>query len=123
MNSHVEIHSVECDLPARRFDFAPLLRVFIEDRVGIVDVNIDAALLREPSHILEAPIGTADWQMTHRERGLRARSLCDQLVVGPAGAVEQDAVAAPDNLLEARIDLLDARNVSDRAPAPLIDKS
>src|SRR6266851_10322487 len=111
MKSDFEIHSVVCDLPSRRFDFAALRRVFIKDRIRIVDVNIDAALPDSLLHVVEAPSGTADWQMTHRERRLGSCSLRDKLIVGPAGPVEQDAVAAPENLLEARIDLLDAGDV------------
>src|ERR1700731_2478600 len=99
MKSHFEIHSVKCDLPSRRLDFAALRRVFIENRVGIVDVNIDTPLRLDLylRHVVEAPTETADRQMAHRERGLGPRSLRDQLVVTPAGAVEQDAVATPEN--------------------------
>src|ERR1700688_643794 len=123
MTSHFEIHSVKCDLPSRRLDFAALRRVFIENRVGIVDVNINAPLRRDRRHVIEAPSRTADRQMTHRECGLGPRPLRDQLVVTPTGAVEQDAIATPDDLREARIYLLDTGDVGDRAPAPLVDKS
>src|SRR4029077_1191520 len=108
-------------LPSGRRHFAALRRVLIKDRVGIVDMNIEAALAINLRHIFEASVGTADWQMAHRERGLGSRSLRDQFVVGPAGAIEQDAVAAAENLREARIYLLNAGDVGDRAPAPLID--
>src|SRR5258705_6506440 len=103
MKSDFEIHSVQCDLPSSRFDFATLLRVFIKDRVGIVDVNIEAALTINLRHIFEASVGTADRQMAHRERSLGSRSLRDQFIIGPAGAGEQDSAAAARKLLEAPI--------------------
>src|SRR4029077_1777981 len=66
MKSDFKIHSVQCNLPSGRHHFASLRRVLIKDRVGIVDVNIDAALAINLRHIFEAPVGTADWQMAHR---------------------------------------------------------
>lgn len=122
MDSDFQVHSIERDLPSCSLDFVPFRRILIEDWVGVVDVNVDAALARKFRQRREAPVRTADWQMTHRKRGFRSHALRDHFIVGPAGAIKEDAVACREDFLETSIDILDAGNVRDRFTALSIDE-
>src|SRR5262245_38550740 len=123
MNSNLEIHPIERDLQAGLFDLAPGGRVFVENRIGVVDVNIDSPFACELRQRGEASVRTRDRQVAHRAGRFVSNALLDHLAVGPASAVEQDAVAVSENAIEPGIDFPDSGDISERAAALYVDES
>src|SRR5262249_48160321 len=123
LGSNVEVHAVECDFPSGAFDLHAFCGIFVEDRVGIVDMDVDLAAVGFLWQRRKTAAGDANRQMAHRKRGFLADALRDNFVISPARAVEQDAVASGEHLFEMSINLSDTRDVSQRVPAPIIDEA
>src|SRR4051794_41929238 len=96
--SQLQLEPVHGDLHAVLLDQTPLRGVLDQDRVGVVEVDVDRALHGQRCELLEAAPGATDRQVSHLAGGAGAHAAPDQLVVGPAGPVEEQAGAAVELL-------------------------
>src|SRR5262245_18080230 len=97
--SQHDLHAVLGHGPAGRLDATAVRRPVDQDRIGIVDVQVDAAGA-DAIEGGERTVGTVDGHVAHAAPGLLPRPGADHLVVGEQGAVEQDDVAAAEPRLE-----------------------
>src|SRR3981081_3096279 len=66
--------------------------VFVEDRVGGVDVDENFAAFRASRELLQKAVWTRQRQMTDFTGGLLAAARLNQLIVAPESAVDEDEV-------------------------------
>src|SRR5436190_8253888 len=87
-----DLHSIPSDLPAcvlHRFSFwGPV----DEDRIGVVDVRVDAAACTEVCALSKRAAGIADWQVGHVFGATLGEPGAGKLVRAPEGSVEQEHI-------------------------------
>jgi hypothetical protein len=105
---------------ATPFDLAPFGRVLEQDRVGVVDVDVDLAVDRQPGQLFEAAPGPADTQVPHGAGRLLGQPEANQLVVVPARPVDEQAGAVLELGEHSRGELLHAWQVHHSAPVALV---
>jgi hypothetical protein len=88
-----QVQAVHGDLHAVLLDDASLWRILEQDWIGVVDVGVDRALDGEPGQPRETAIGAVDRHVSHLTRRLAGQTEPDQLVVPPAGSVDEQAGA------------------------------
>ncbi len=81
------------DFEAGIDDGAMFGSALVEDRIGVVDVNQDAAALRIAREEFEQAVFAGEREMAHVARFLFAAAGLDEFVVAPEGAVEESDAA------------------------------
>ena len=113
------LHSVIGDVPARRLHCCFFGRSFDQDRVGIVDVDEDAAHMRVARERFQRPARAGDRHVAHAPAGLVAEAVRDHLVVGEERAVEEEGVRGGDALVQVVGDAGAAGRIDEPSPAGL----
>src|SRR3954468_252189 len=81
------------DLPSGGLDAAALARTVDQDRIGVVDVDVNAPFAKARKRRKRA-VRAVDGHVPHAAAGLRAGAGGDHLVIGEQRAVEQHDVGA-----------------------------
>src|SRR6266480_1767165 len=99
MGSQVELHPSIGDFPSGFTHSAILRALFIQHRVGIVDVDDNPLSLSETKRPLQQAALAPERKMSHIACRSAAALGLDQLIIFPEGAVEKSQVTFIDGAL------------------------
>src|SRR3984957_8048070 len=103
--SQFDLHAIVGDLDAGGAELRALGPGLIEDRIGVVDVDQDAArTLGQACELLGHAAGAALRQVPQIAGTLVRHADADHLIVTPEGTVHQNAIAGVENPLDRRRD-------------------
>ncbi len=77
--------------------------VFVEDGIGVVDVDKDATALGRVGELIEQAAWAGERQVAHIAGGFFASAGADEFVVAPEGAVDQGEVTGGGEFCPFRI--------------------
>src|SRR3984957_12826067 len=103
--SQFDLHAIVGDLDAGGGELRALGSSLIEDGIGVVDVDQDAArTLRQARELLGHAAGAALRQVPEVAGTLVRHADADHLIVTPEGTVHQNPIAGVENLFNGRRD-------------------
>ena len=91
--SQFELHAIVGDFEAGIDDLAMFGTAFVEDGIGVVDVEQDAAAAGVAREEFKQSVFAGEREMSHLARFLFAAAGLDEFVVAPEGAVEESDAA------------------------------
>src|SRR5690606_19406445 len=102
--SKVEVHAVVGYFDILALERSALIRVLPQNGIGVVDVNENlAGRLQRPQRFNHASFARLG-QVSHVQRALLADAQIDHFIVGPAGAVDEQAVGLLHERHDVRLD-------------------
>src|ERR1700689_4485419 len=121
--SQFDLHAVVGDFDAGRSELRALGPGLIEDWIGVVDVDQDAArALRQSRELLGHAAGAALRQVPQIAGTLVRHADADHLIVTPEGTVHQHAIAGVENPLDRRRDARKSGRIKQLPPAASVAK-
>src|SRR5580704_6149302 len=109
--SQADLHAIKGDIPTGTLDGCALRRILNQNRVRIVDMNINLAADRARRKPLERAFFAAHRDMAHAPGGFLGQAQIYHLVVRESGAVEENERGTGEPLDDSIVDLGAARHV------------
>src|SRR3984893_5569855 len=109
--SQADLHSIIGDVPTGTLDGCALRRILDQNRVRIVDMNINLAADRARRKPLERAFFAAHRDVAHAPGGFLGHTQIYHLVVRESGAVEENERRPGEPLYDSFVDLGAARHV------------
>src|SRR5580658_8787065 len=91
--SQFKLHSVMSDFPPRLTHGAVFRALLIENRVGVVQMDQNAADILSDSHAFQKTVRSGQGQVAHLASGLSAAEDADELIVRPERAIQKAEIA------------------------------
>src|SRR5580704_265879 len=89
LRSYLNLHSVASHFPSGSEDLGVGWARFIQNRIGVVDVEENLAFTPDATERRERAVRARDWKVPHLEGFLPTATHSAQFVVGPERAVKE----------------------------------